>query len=226
MRFFTSFMLSVVMLVLPLSAVADTGGPYLFVFNMGSEDVTVIDAATNQVLGTRPVGFKVKWLADEMRSFDGTLLWTYGLRGDKVDVIAFDPVALRVVKRQEVGKGPAHSVVLTSDRKQVLMNVVLNAIQACPGHGSVEVRTGDDGAGNCVVDVEDTGVGMTPEPREHIFDPFYTTKEQGSGLGLYIAHRIVSDHGGSIVVTPRAPAGTIFRITFRASEDRGRGPDA
>ncbi len=123
MRFFTSFMLSVVMLVLPLSAVADTGGPYLFVFNMGSEDVAVIDAATNQVLGTRPVGFKVKWLADEMKSFDGTLLWTYGLRGDKVDVIAFDPVALRVVKRQEVGKGPAHSVVLTPDRKQVLMNV-------------------------------------------------------------------------------------------------------
>ena len=66
-----------------------------------------------------------------MQSFDGMLLWTYGLRTErvggtdvtKVDVIAFDPVALRVVKRQEVGRGPAHSVVLTPDRKQVLMNV-------------------------------------------------------------------------------------------------------
>ncbi len=70
------------------------------------------------MLGTRPVGFKVKWLADHMQSFDGMLLWTYGLRTErvggtdvtKVDVIAFDPVALRVVKRQEVGRGPAHSV--------------------------------------------------------------------------------------------------------------------
>lgn len=122
-RLLTAFLLCAGFLFFPLATVADTGGPYLFVFNMGSEDVTVIDPATNQVLGTRPVGFKVKWLADHMRSFDGTLLWTYGLRGDKVDVIAFDPVALRVVKRQEVGKGPAHSVVLTPDMKLVLMNV-------------------------------------------------------------------------------------------------------
>jgi signal transduction histidine kinase len=117
-------------------------------------------------------------------------------------------------------------VVHEAQVKQVLMNVVLNAIQACPGHGSVEVRTADAGAGGCVVEVEDTGVGMTPEQREHIFDPFYTTKEQGSGLGLYIAHRIVSEHGGSIVVEPRAGSGTIFRITFPGSEDRSRGPDA
>lgn len=118
-------------LVLSVAAPGAAAGPYLFVFNMGSADVTIIDAATNQVLGTRPVGFKVRWLADQMRSFDGTLLWTYGLRlervgsaaGLKVDAIAFDPVALRVVERQEMGKGPAHSVVLTPDRQQVLMNV-------------------------------------------------------------------------------------------------------
>jgi YVTN family beta-propeller protein len=118
-------------LLLPRPAAAQASGPYLFVFNMGSQDVTVIDTAANEVLGTRPAGFKVQWLADHMRSFDGTLLWTYGLRTEKVgkdevlkvDVVAFDPVALRVVKRQEVGKGPAHSVVLTGDRKQVMMNV-------------------------------------------------------------------------------------------------------
>lgn len=119
------------LLLSPFSAGGQSGGPYLFVFNMGSDDVTIIDSATNEVLGTRPAGFKVKWLADHMQSFDGTLLWTYGLRIGKVgrdevlkvDVIAFDPVALRVVKRHEVGNGPAHSVVLTPDRKQVLMNV-------------------------------------------------------------------------------------------------------
>ncbi len=117
--------------VLSVAAPGAAEGPYLFVFNRESADVTVIDSATNQVLGTRPVGFQVRWLADAMRSFDGTLLWTYGLRtervgleeGLKVDAVAFDPVGLRVVKRREVGKGPAHSVVLTRDRQQVLMNV-------------------------------------------------------------------------------------------------------
>ncbi len=119
----TALLLSAGALAVPFPAAAQAGGPYLFVFNMGSEDVTVIDTATNQVLGTRPVGFKVKWLADDMQSFDGKVVWTYGLRADKVDVIAFDPVALRVVRRQEVGRGPAHSVVLTPDKKQVIMNV-------------------------------------------------------------------------------------------------------
>ena len=126
-----TLLLGATLALMPPTAAGQTGGPFLFVFNMASDDVTVVDPAVNQVLGTRPVGFKVKWLADDMRSFDGTLLWTYGLRTErigrdevtKVDAIAFDPVALRVVKRQEVGKGPAHSVVLTPDRKHVLMNV-------------------------------------------------------------------------------------------------------
>jgi signal transduction histidine kinase len=104
--------------------------------------------------------------------------------------------------------------------KQVLMNVVLNAIQACQGHGTVEVRTADGGAGACAVEIADTGIGMTDEQRDQIFDPFFTTKEHGSGLGLYIAHRIVAEHGGAIAVTARPDGGTIFRITFSAGGDQ------
>jgi signal transduction histidine kinase len=109
--------------------------------------------------------------------------------------------------------------------KQVLMNVVLNAIQACAAHGLVEVRTAADDVGGCAVEVVDTGVGMTPEQRDHIFDPFFTTKESGSGLGLYIAHRIVAEHGGAIVVTARPEGGTSFRITFRSGKDERHEPD-
>jgi two-component system NtrC family sensor kinase len=115
-------------------------------------------------------------------------------------------------------------VVHEAQVKQVLMNIVLNAIQACSAHGLVEVRTAVAAAGACAVEVVDTGVGMTPEQRDHIFDPFFTTKESGSGLGLYIAHRIVAEHGGSIVVTARPEGGTSFRITFRGSEDEGHEP--
>jgi signal transduction histidine kinase len=109
--------------------------------------------------------------------------------------------------------------------KQVLMNVVLNAIQACPDDGRVDVRTYADGPQG-VVEVADTGAGMTREQQEQIFDPFFTTKETGSGLGLYIAHRIVAEHGGAIAVTPREGGGTIFRITFRGSEGGGHGAGA
>jgi signal transduction histidine kinase len=112
-------------------------------------------------------------------------------------------------------------VVHEAQVKQVLMNVVLNAIQACDGEGTVEIRTAADESGAGVVEVLDTGVGMTPDQREHIFDPFFTTKESGSGLGLYIAHRIVAEHGGSIAVVPRREGGTIFRITFRGGGERG-----
>jgi len=117
-------------------------------------------------------------------------------------------------------------VVHEAQVKQVLMNVVLNAIQACPGHGSIDVRTLADGEGAATVEVADTGIGITPDQCEHIFDPFFTTKENGSGLGLYIASRIVAEHGGSIAVTARPEGGTIFRITFRGSEDGRYGPDA
>jgi len=116
-------------------------------------------------------------------------------------------------------------VVHESQVKQVLMNVVLNAIQACAGHGSVTVTTQVDAAG-CVIEVADTGVGMTPEQREHMFDPFFTTKDNGSGLGLYIANRIVSDHGGRIEARPREGGGTIFTITFPTDPQERHGSPA
>jgi YVTN family beta-propeller protein len=129
------------------ASLAAAGGPTLFVFNMGSDDVTLIDPTRNTVLGTRPVGFKVKWLADAMRSFDGTLLWTYGLRTERVgrqevvnvDVIAFDPAALRVVRRQPLGRGPAHSVGLTPDGKHVLVNVAGDDVIAYVDTASAQV---------------------------------------------------------------------------------------
>jgi signal transduction histidine kinase len=118
---------------------------------------------------------------------------------------------------------PSLPTVIVDDAqvKQVLMNVVLNAIEACGPHGAVEISTRIDespGQSWCIVDVADTGPGISAENLAHIFDPFFTTKDQGSGLGLYIAHRIVSEHGGRIVPTPRAEGGTVFSIHFRLDD--------
>ncbi len=122
-----------------------------------------------------------------------------------------------VVVRCTTEPGLPLIVVDDAQVKQVLMNVVLNAIQACQPHGAVDVgtRLEESDAGTwCIVDVADSGPGIAPEHMHQIFDPFFTTKDAGSGLGLFIAHRIVSEHGGHITPAPRAGGGTVFSIHF------------
>ncbi len=115
-------------------------------------------------------------------------------------------------------------VVDVAQVKQVLMNVILNAIQACPPHGRVEITTRSEGR-SCVVAVADTGPGIAPEHVGRIFDPFFSTKDAGSGLGLFVAHQIVSQHGGHIAAVPRPGGGTVFSIHF-PMQARSRDADA
>ena len=96
--------------------------------------------------------------------------------------------------------------------EQVLLNVLQNAIEAAPaGGGAVVVRVRRQPR-RALIEVEDDGPGL-PSPDAPIFDAFFSTKPQGTGLGLAIAHRIVTDHGGTIDVTSR-PGSTVFRITL------------
>jgi len=105
--------------------------------------------------------------------------------------------------------------------KQVFMNVVLNAIQAMKEGGSLFISTraltkeeaGENGV-FLQVEIRDTGVGIPEENLEHIFDPFFTSKDEGSGLGLSISHQIVQEHGGYIVVESTVGKGTTFFINL------------
>ncbi len=101
---------------------------------------------------------------------------------------------------------------------QLLLNLVLNAIQATPAGGRVWVQIAAGAGGGARLEVSDTGRGIPPEDLERIFDPFFTTKgpDQGTGLGLMICHRIVTDHGGTIEVESRAGEGASFRVHLRA----------
>jgi signal transduction histidine kinase len=100
---------------------------------------------------------------------------------------------------------------------QVLLNLLLNGIHACEGDGTVRVHVRGDsfeeGEGACI-ELTDDGHGISEDDLERIFDPFYTTKgpDVGSGLGLMICHRIVSDHQGSIEVASRPGEGATFRL--------------
>ncbi|HUD98357.1 MAG TPA: ATP-binding protein [Bryobacteraceae bacterium] len=95
--------------------------------------------------------------------------------------------------------------------EQVLMNLILNARQAIEGWGRIIVRTG--AAREFVqIQVEDTGSGIEPEVLEHIFDPYYTTRSAGSGLGLSMAYGIVRQSDGQIHVDSRPGRGSIFTV--------------
>ena len=103
---------------------------------------------------------------------------------------------------------------------QVLGNLVKNAIEAMPEGGTLQVQTSvtsnstDAKPQQVALVVKDTGYGMSSETLENLFTPYYTTKTEGTGLGMAISQRIVADHGGEIDVKSDERVGTTVRIRF------------
>ena len=117
------------------------------------------------------------------------------------------------------------SVVAQGDQgmlKQVMVNLVVNALDAIDQDGKVILRCFGQGRSRVALEVQDTGPGIPEDVRASLFTPFVTTKEAGTGLGLTIVKRIIDRHGGTVTVSSPAVGGTLFRITLqrnmRASE--------
>lgn len=100
--------------------------------------------------------------------------------------------------------------------KQVFMNIILNAIQSIEGSGVVEVSTRlfkkESSELFVQIGIRDSGIGIPEQDLENIFNPFFTTKKDGSGLGLSISHQIVQEHGGYMLVESKLDEGTAFLI--------------
>jgi signal transduction histidine kinase len=96
---------------------------------------------------------------------------------------------------------------------QVFLNLGLNALEKMPHGGTLTVRT-SVAEGQIEVSFADTGEGMNKEVVSKIFTPFFSTKEQGLGLGLYIAHNIIDAHGGRIEVRSKLGAGTVITLVL------------
>ena len=96
--------------------------------------------------------------------------------------------------------------------EQALLNIVRNAVESIPGRGEVTISCEKKGKKWASIQIRDTGPGISAKEEPRIFDPFYTTKANGVGLGLAITHEIVLAHGGEIRVESEPKKGTIFEI--------------
>ena len=97
--------------------------------------------------------------------------------------------------------------------KQALLNIIKNAIAAMPDGGRLKVRTELD-AGDVILFISDTGVGIPEENMAKIFEPYFTTKEFGSGLGLTVVYKIIQEHGGEISLSSKEAEGTSISLSF------------
>jgi PAS domain S-box-containing protein len=130
-----------------------------------------------------------------------------------VDHLKRDP-ALRALAIDVAGQGAQ----VTVDAEQLqfaVQNVLMNAAQAMNGAGAIRVAIARDG-GSWTISVADAGPGIPPDVKARMFEPFFTTRSRGTGLGLPIARRVVEAHGGTIVVDTPASGGTVVSMSFPA----------
>jgi two-component system sensor histidine kinase PilS (NtrC family) len=137
------------------------------------------------------------------------------IASDVVAVARGEASASNSLRIDEIG--PVEPIIVPADpdrMRQVVWNLVKNALQASPHRGKVEVRTGRDQAGRAFLEVADEGPGIGEAHRERLFDMFYSGRSQGVGLGLALVKQIVDQHEGRIEIIDRDGRGTCFRVTL------------
>jgi len=129
------------------------------------------------------------------------------------EMLGLDPRCSAGVRvRFEPGDSPSYLSVDREQMRQVWLNLAANAMEAMPSGGELVVRWHNSASGRIVVEFEDQGAGIAAEDLPRVGQPFYTTKESGTGLGLPIAHRIVERHGGKLTLESTADRGTVARV--------------
>lgn len=132
---------------------------------------------------------------------------------------------VRQFEKQAAERGIAVSaaidpnVTVTGDASklhQVLLNLLLNAAEACETGGHIQISLGGNAVGGGRLSVADSGQGISDDDLGRVFEPFYTTKNSGSGLGLAVVKSIIDEHGGSISVSSRSGKGTCFTVDIPA----------
>ena len=137
--------------------------------------------------------------------------------GQAMDLMKYDKRAGRIAFREELEE-TADIITDENQVSQVFINLMLNALDAMPEGGTLTMRSRalTDGA---AVEIEDTGIGILKEDMPYIFESFFTTKEKGTGLGLYVSYSIIKRLGGEMKVESSPGAGTKFTVTIPGGRD-------
>jgi two-component system NtrC family sensor kinase len=148
-----------------------------------------------------------------------------------VDLLQVAEEALVLVGPQMKGGGvevakalePAVALGNANQLQQIAVNLMVNALQAMQGQGTLSVSAGPSGPGRVRLAVADTGPGVRPEIAKRIFEPFFTTKAEGegTGLGLSICYQIAEEHGGSIKLEQPGERGACFVLELPAAQPKG-----
>jgi two-component system, chemotaxis family, CheB/CheR fusion protein len=131
------------------------------------------------------------------------------LAQEMAPALAAHDITLQLEALAQLGQVALHNHTL----QRALLNLVRNAIEAMPHGGTLTLRGRRQGT-TVSLEVEDTGVGIPPEQTTQIFEPLYTTKPGGTGLGLYIVQEVVAAHGGQVAVQSVVGQGSTFTITL------------
>jgi two-component system, sporulation sensor kinase E len=181
----------------------------------------------------------VKILSEELKRLSNSLDNFLGLANPievvrsniEVNQILTDAIALMrhqveqsgIKIQDDLDSSPIYVEGNADQLKQAFLNLILNAIEAMPDGGRLCVRTSKSSRFG-IIEIEDTGVGISEEIQDDIFDFYFTTKEKGTGLGLPIVARIVEFHRGSIDFETIEDEGTKFAVEIPLSKSRGVEP--
>jgi signal transduction histidine kinase len=141
------------------------------------------------------------------------------LMGGLLDFVGPELAAARVELRRELPPGLPPIRADEGLLRAVFLNLLRNSREAMPGGGTITVRTGRAEGGSVEIEVRDTGGGIPPGDLTRIFDPFYSTKERGTGLGLAFSQQVVKEHGGTIRCDSIVGRGTAFTVRLPGAPD-------
>ena len=126
----------------------------------------------------------------------------------------------------ELGDGPLFLHADAAQLNQVFVNLLINGLEAMPDGGDLVISAGYTDEGDAIsVTIRDTGEGISAAIEKRLFEPFATTKERGTGLGLAVSRRIVEQHRGTILAENHPTGGAVFRVLIQAATDEADLPD-
>lgn len=174
-------------------------------------------------------------VADEIKRIDGTIKEFLAFarpkptRLERLDLSSLLNNSLRQIAQQADRAGIRvldtiePSLLVNGDREklhQVILNLMLNAIQASERDSTIMVALTGDGSGNVRLSIKDHGPGMSAEEIGRVLDPFYTTKPSGSGLGLTVVNAIIEEHRGQILINSKPGEGTEVAVKLPAYREK------